>query len=115
MDCLFCKIVEGKIPSQKVYEDPEILGFKDITPQAPIHYLFIPKKHYQSLVEVPASEVGVLGKIFGAIKNVSEKEGFAQSGFRTVINTNPEGGQSVYHVHVHVLAKKQMGPLMTGV
>ena len=113
MSCIFCQIVEGKIPSTKVFESPDVLGFKEIQPQAPIHYLFIPKKHYESLVEVPQNEMAVFDKIFGAIKSVTEKEGFAQTGFRTVMNTNRQGGQSVFHFHV--MAGTQMGGNLTGI
>ncbi len=113
MECLFCKIVEGKIPSHKVYEDNLVLGFKDITPQAPIHYLFIPKLHIEGLDDVPEATT-ILADIFRAIQKTARQEGFAEKGYRTSINTNKEGGQVVYHLHVHCLAGKQMGGNLVG-
>jgi histidine triad (HIT) family protein len=115
MDCLFCKIIEGKIPSAKVYEDENVLAFKDIQPQAPLHYLFVPKHHTESLATLPESETGIIDKIFTAIKKVAEKEGVSKRGYRTVINTNGDGGQTVWHLHVHLMAGKKMGGGMTGV
>ena len=113
-DCVFCKIVAGDIPSTKVYEDDHVLGFKDLSPQAPTHYLFIPKKHYTSFADVPLNEMNVMAQIFSALKTVAEKEGLTKRGFRTTMNTLKEGGQSVFHMHVHLMAKKQMGADMTG-
>jgi len=101
MDCLFCKIIEGKIPSQKIYEDSDVVAIKDIQPQSPIHYLFIPRQHFSGLGDIPPESVLVMGRIFKAIQTVAKKEGFLEKGFRTVINTNKEGCQSVLHLHVH--------------
>jgi histidine triad (HIT) family protein len=115
MDCIFCKIIEGKIPSVKIYEDDHVLGFKEIEPQAPVHYLFVPKKHHESLVSIPKSEIQVLGQMLAAIQTTAAKEGFDKKGFRTVMNTNKEGGQSVFHVHFHVMAGKQLGGNLSGV
>ncbi len=109
-DCIFCKIVKGEIPSSKVFEDDKVLGFKDIYPQHPLHYLFIPKKHYTSLVDMPHEEADVMAHIFRAMKSVAEKEGFSEKGFRNVINTGTWGGQTVFHLHVHLMAGHEMSP-----
>jgi histidine triad (HIT) family protein len=107
-DCLFCKIVEGSIPTQKIYDGDQVLAFKDISPQAPVHYLFIPKEHYSSLADVPTDRVNIMASIFGAIKKVADQEGLSAKGYRTVINTGQDGGQVVFHLHVHLLAGKKM-------
>jgi len=114
MDCLFCKIVAGKIPAAKVYEDDEVLGFKDIQPQAPVHYLFVPKSHVDSLAALKDADLQILGKVFGALKKVATEAGL-ERGYRTVMNVNREGGQTVYHLHVHLLGGRQLGGNMTGV
>jgi histidine triad (HIT) family protein len=114
MDCLFCKIIDGTIPSQKIYEDANLLAIKDINAQAPIHYLFIPKVHVDNIDKLPPNSP-VMGQIFSAIQNVARKEGFAGRGFRTSINTNKEACQSVYHLHVHCLAGRQLGGNMSGI
>ncbi|MCC6276974.1 MAG: histidine triad nucleotide-binding protein [Oligoflexia bacterium] len=113
--CLFCKIVDGAIPAAKVFENETVLAFKDIQPQAKVHYLFIPKKHYSNLNEIKEGEMSVMASVYGAIAQVAKKEGFDSTGYRTVINTNGHGCQSVFHVHVHVLAGEQLGGKMTGV
>jgi histidine triad (HIT) family protein len=115
MDCLFCKIIEGKIPSQKVYEDADVVAIKDIQPQAPVHYLFLPRQHFESLASIPGESWGVMAKIYRAIQTVAKKEGFSDRGYRTVVNTNKDSCQSVFHVHVHCLAGRQLGGNMAGV
>lgn len=112
MDCLFCKIVKKEIPAQVVFENDEVLVFKDIQPQAPLHWLVIPKKHFTNINDVNTPET--FGQLFQTIKDLVAKHGFAQKGYRTVINTNAEGGQSVYHLHIHILAGQQMKPNMVG-
>jgi histidine triad (HIT) family protein len=114
-DCLFCKIIEGKIPSTKVYEDDRVLAFKDIRPQSPIHYLFIPKEHFKSLADLPGEKIGVLADIFAAIKKVADQEGVSDNGYRTVINTRQDGCQTVDHLHVHLIGGRQLGGNMAGV
>lgn len=112
MDCLFCKIAKKEIPSQIVFENDEVLVFKDIQPQAPIHWLLIPKEHSTNINDVSSAKI--FSSIFQVVKDLATQHGFAQKGYRTVINTNPEGGQSVYHLHLHLLAGQQMGPSMVG-
>ena len=105
MDCIFCKIVNGEIPSTKVYEDDKILAFKDITPQAPTHIVVIPKEHYDNIVEIP-EDSGVMEAILKAIKEVAKIEEVLESGFRVVNNYKSDGGQTVDHVHFHLLGKR---------
>lgn len=105
-NCVFCKIIKKQIPSTVIFESDNILGFKDINPAAPTHYVFIPKKHIKSLSEIGPEDTGVLGELFLAIKKTAEKEGFSERGFRTTINTGKEGGQTVFHLHAHFLAGK---------
>jgi histidine triad (HIT) family protein len=108
-DCIFCKIVRGDIPAKKQYEDDTVFAIQDIKPAAPFHYLFIPKVHVESLSHV--QDHGLVAQIFKAISKVTKENGI--EGFRTVINTGEEGGQTVFHLHVHVLAGKQMSHSMT--
>lgn len=108
MDCLFCKIVAGEIPSQKVYEDDQILAFRDISPAAPVHILFIPKQHIENTNSLTSDHGALIGHIFATIPEVMRAEGVADSGYRVVANTNPNGGQTVYHLHFHVLGGRPM-------
>jgi histidine triad (HIT) family protein len=99
-NCIFCKIVAGQIPSKKVYEDDEILAFHDIHPWAPVHVLLIPKQHIATYADVGAGHEALLGRIMVAAPRLMRELGVT-NGFRTVINTGPDGGQEVYHLHVH--------------
>lgn len=105
MNCLFCRIVSGEIPSTRVYEDEKVLAFRDIDPQAPVHILIVPKEHYDSVVDAPAELVGYMSKI--AVK-LAEQEGIAEKGFRVVMNTGEDGGQSVKHLHMHLLGGRSL-------
>lgn len=107
MDCLFCKIINGEIPSNKVYEDEKIYAFKDIDPQAPVHILIIPKKHIDSLDEIDESDSELLSYILLKIKDLA-KEFELDKGYRVVINTKEDGGQSVNHLHFHLLGKRSL-------
>ena len=100
-NCIFCKIARGEIPSRKVYEDDDLLAFHDIHPQAPIHFLIIPKSHIPSLAEMDASHQPVLGKMLALAGPVAREQG-AVDGFRCIINTGRVGGQEVYHLHMHI-------------
>ncbi len=100
-DCVFCNIVKGNIPSTKVYEDEEVLAFKDINPIAPVHILVIPKKHIKSLVEL--DDDALLAHIFKVIKEVAKEQGVEESGYRVVTNIGEDGGQAVKHLHFHIL------------
>ncbi len=101
-DCIFCRIVRGEIPSRKVYEDEDILAFHDIHPQAPVHFMLIPKKHVPSLAHVGPEDAGVLGRILALTGKLAREQG-SPEGFRTIINTGRIGRQDVQHVHVHVV------------
>ena len=108
-DCIFCKIIKGDIPSNKVYEDEDILAFYDINPAAPIHILVIPKKHIKSLAHMEDGDENLVGKIYKVINEIAEKQGFKEIGFRVIVNCGKDGGQEVEHLHFHVLAGKQLG------
>ena len=108
MSCLFCKMVEGEIPTNKVYEDDELLAFRDINPQAPTHILIIPKKHIATLNDTSADDQLLLGKIMLKARELATEEGLEDDGYRVVLNCNSHGGQSVYHIHLHLLGGRQM-------
>ena len=106
-DCLFCKIVAGVIPSTKVYEDETVLAFRDIAPMAPTHILVIPKTHIASVAEVTAENSGVVAHIFEVIAKIAKDEGLDE-GFRVVSNCGPHAGQTVHHLHFHILGGQQL-------
>ena len=110
-DCLFCKIVNGEIPSNKVYEDDEILAFYDVAPQAPVHFLIVPKKHMDSLDDTTDEDAALLAHIMLKIKDIAKDLGL-ENGYRVVINTGEDGMQSVKHLHVHVLGSKKLSETM---
>ena len=111
-DCIFCKIVAGKIPSRKVYEDDDMLAFHDISPLAPVHFMIIPKRHIASLAECDMSHKDLLGKILAMAPRLAQEQGSAD-GFRTIINTGRVGRQEVYHLHVHVIGGREvLGPML---
>ncbi|NOU95467.1 HIT domain-containing protein [Paenibacillus sp. LMG 31456] len=111
MDCIFCKIVEGSIPSKKVYENEHVLAFHDIQPAAPVHLLIIPKKHIATMNDVDSGDWGLIGEIHRAAQEIAKQEGVAESGYRLINNCGKDGGQVVYHIHYHLLAGVQLGPL----
>lgn len=108
MDCLFCKIVAGDIPCESLYEDDDILAFRDIDPKAPEHILIIPKKHIATVNDVKPVDTLVLGNMMQTAKKIAEKLGVSEQGYRLVMNCNEMGGQAVYHIHLHLLAGRQM-------
>jgi histidine triad (HIT) family protein len=101
-NCVFCKIARGEIPSKKVYEDEEILGFHDINPQAPVHFMLMPKKHIASLADATMEDAGMLGRILALSGRLAREQG-SPDGYRTIINTGRIGRQDVMHLHVHVV------------
>lgn len=108
-DCIFCKIAAGEIPSQKVYEDDSVIAFKDLSPKAPIHVLIVPKKHIQSVAHFQAEDKELAAHIFvDVVPKLAADFGVADSGFRLIMNTGKDGGQTVPHLHVHLLAKRKM-------
>lgn len=108
-DCIFCKIIKKEIPSSIVYEDNEILAFRDINPVAPVHILVIPKKHIESLVDLKKEDELLIGKIYTAINKIAEQEKISDKGFRVVVNCGEDGGQEVKHLHYHILGGKKLG------
>ena len=103
-DCLFCKIIAGDIPSQKVYEDTDMLAFKDIRPSAPVHILLIPKKHIASLQDLSHDDAALMGKLMLAVPKIAADNGLS-GGFKTQINTGTGGGQEVFHLHIHIMGR----------
>ena len=110
-DCLFCKIAAGEIPAAKVYEDDEVLAFKDIAPKAPVHVLIIPKKHLTSLAEAADADAALLGHIQVLASRLAQELGVAESGFRVVSNSGPDSGQEVAHLHYHLLGGERLGDI----
>lgn len=108
-DCLFCKIINGEIPSEKVYEDDKVYAFKDVNPQAPIHFLVVPKEHISSALELNDSNKDVVGHVFTVVSEIAKDMGFDKNGFRIVNNCGKDGGQTVGHLHFHVLAGRNIG------
>ena len=107
-DCLFCKMVSGEIQPDIVFEDDDVLAFRDVTPQAPVHVLVIPKSHIATTNELTPEHAGLIGKMVLAARQIAADEGVAEPGYRMVMNCNPEAGQSVYHIHLHMLGGRPM-------
>lgn len=107
MDCLFCKIVDGSIPAQKIYEDEHVIAFHDISPQAPVHFLVIPKQHINTLNDMGEDDRLLVGHIMYTAQRLAHELGCEQ-GFRVVMNCNEHGGQTVYHIHLHVLGQRNL-------
>ena len=103
-DCLFCKIVNGEIPGNVVYQDDELVAFKDINPQAPLHALIVPRRHIATLNDLTAEDDALVGSMFRAAAALAKQHGYADRGYRTVFNVNREAGQTVFHIHLHLLA-----------
>jgi histidine triad (HIT) family protein len=108
MDCIFCKIIAGEIPSKKIYEDDHVFAFHDINPIAPVHALVIPKKHIQNVLEITPDDSETLLKLHQGIQHVARELGVAESGFRVITNTNEHGQQTVFHLHYHVVGGRQL-------
>lgn len=108
MDCIFCKIANGEIKTDYVFEDDKIAAFKDLDPQAPVHILIVPKKHIESLEKTSDGDSELLGHMMLKIKEIAKKAGISESGYRVVINTGKDGGQTVGHLHIHLLGKRKM-------
>ncbi len=106
-DCLFCKIAAGTIPSEILFQDEVCVAFRDISPQAPVHILVIPRKHFASLDEADADQKETLGHLLLTAAEIARTKGIAEDGYRIVINTNDNGGQTVFHLHVHLLGGRQ--------
>ncbi len=107
-DCLFCKIVNGELPADIVFEDDEVVAFNDISPQAPTHMLIIPKKHVATVNELTEAEIDLPGKLILRAKAIASEKGIAETGYRLIMNCNEQGGQTVYHIHLHLLGGRQL-------
>jgi histidine triad (HIT) family protein len=108
MDCIFCQIVQGKVPSDTVYEDDEIKAFRDIHPVSPTHILIIPKRHITSLADLPDEETPLVGRMVRVANELARKEGVARKGYRIIISSGEEGGQVVPHLHMHLLGGRKL-------
>lgn len=107
-ECIFCKIAAKEIPVQPIYEDEQLIAFPDINPAAPVHVLIIPKKHIANILELEPQDQFVMGQMLFAIKRIAEQLGLADEGFRVVMNTKENGGQTVHHLHCHILGGRAM-------
>lgn len=105
--CLFCRILRGEIPAKLVAETPECVAFRDVNPQAPLHVLVIPREHIESLNE--GADPAQLGRLMTLAAEIARREGYEERGYRTVVNTGPDAGQTVFHVHLHLLAGRRLG------
>jgi len=109
LDCLFCRLIKGKVESKTVYEDDEIFAFEDINPQAPVHILIIPKKHISGLTQLTEEDKELVGKIHLVAKKIAEERSLSQRGFRIVINSGSDAGEMVRHLHFHLLGGRKLG------
>ena len=107
-DCLFCRIAQGEIPAELIRSDPDALAFRDINPQAPTHILIIPKAHVASVSDLDPAQAELMGKLFLAARELAEREGIAQEGYRMVVNAGAAAGQTVFHIHMHLLGGRGM-------
>ena len=107
-DCIFCKIISGDIPADIVFQDDDVLAFRDLNPQAPTHILVIPKKHIATTNDLQSDDAELVGKMHLAARQIAKQEGIADPGYRTVMNCNEEAGQTVFHIHLHVLGGRSM-------
>lgn len=113
-DCVFCKIIKGEIPSEKVYEDEEVIAFKDIQPAAPIHILVIPKKHIETLLDVREEDSHLIAHIYQVINKIAKDMEIDKEGFRVIANCGKDSGQEVMHIHFHLLAGRKLGAKIVG-
>jgi histidine triad (HIT) family protein len=107
--CIFCRIATGEIPVELLYRDEEVVAFRDVNPQAPTHVLLVPVRHYPTLREVPGDAAGVLAKLLQVAGTLADSLGIAESGFRVVVNSGPAAGQTVPHLHCHLLGGRELG------
>ena len=109
MSTIFAKIINKEIPADILFENERVLAFRDINPQAPVHYLVIPKKEIKTLNDIEETDKDLIGELFTVAKDIAEQEGIAENGYRIIVNCNEHGAQTVYHIHLHVLGGRQMG------
>lgn len=108
MSCIFCQIASGEIPASVTYHDDDVVAFRDLHPQAPTHILIVPRKHIATVNDLQGEDATLVGKLFLAAKQIASEHGFADEGYRLVMNTNHDAGQSVFHIHLHLLAGRSM-------
>lgn len=108
-DCIFCKIIKKEIPSTIIYEDDKVIAFNDVNPAAPIHILVVPKKHIETLLEVSDEDNELISYVYQIINKIAKEKGFANNGFRVIVNCGKDSGQEVMHIHFHVLGGKKLG------
>jgi histidine triad (HIT) family protein len=108
MSCIFCKIISGEIPGEMLHQDDEIVAFRDIHPRAPIHILIVPRKHIASMNEVEDRDLPLLGEMAGVAKQLAEREGISERGYRLVVNCGLEGGQTIPHLHMHLMGGRHL-------
>ena len=109
MSCLFCKIIAGEIPAKRVYEDAELIAFEDINPQAPLHCLIVPRRHVATLNDLSDGDDGLVGAMVRRAASMAKERGLDLGGYRTVFNCNSDAGQTVFHIHLHVLGGRRLG------
>jgi histidine triad (HIT) family protein len=107
-DCLFCAIVGGKAKTNIVYQDERVVAFKDIRPRAPVHFLIIPRKHISGVLDIEPEDSELIGEVFQVAARLAREHGIGESGFRVVVNSGPDAGQSVFHLHYHLIGGRQM-------
>lgn len=107
-DCLFCKIRDGEIPSDTIYEDDDVIAFRDVNPQSPTHVLIVPRKHIATTNDLEPDDAPVIGKMMLAAKAIAAEQGIAEDGYRLVINCNAKAGQTVFHIHLHLMGGRSM-------
>lgn len=112
MHCIFCQIIEGTIPAKKVFENDVVVAFHDITPQAPVHILIVPKKHIATINDVKNEDFAIIDKIHRAAQQIAQEQGIAQSGYRLINNCGKDSGQIVFHIHYHLLGGEPLGALV---
>ena len=108
-DCIFCKIIKKEIPSTIIYEDDKVIAFNDVNPAAPIHILVVPKKHIETLLDVTDEDNELISYVYQVINKIAKEKGFANNGFRVIVNCGKDSGQEVMHIHFHVLGGKKLG------
>lgn len=108
MECIFCKIALGQIPAKIIYEDDKAIAFEDINPQAPVHVLVVPRKHISTTLDIQPDDYALVGHLFSISNVIARERGIDERGFRLVMNTNQEAGQSVFHIHLHLLGGRTM-------
>ena len=111
MDCIFCRIISGDIPSDILYQDEQVVAFRDINPKAPVHLLLVPREHIESVAELSEDEASIMGHLVAVANRLAREAGISDKGYRLVVNSGPEGGQEVPHLHLHLLGGRQMGIL----